>query len=365
MNTLPPKGTSEKVSNTVSVPNTVKEIKRVSALSVSQPSVQYWKDDTWCNLIDFVLSNFSYLPDPAGFQKIQTPDRLAQTKAGNCVDFTTFLSAVARAKGLKHIYRVTNAYPPGRHIYPVINGRPIDLVAMMTDGAKAKAKGYEPPYTSKKDYMTGTHVMNGPADTRQIYRKAKAMLNGSDPGPPDGRNWTGLAGAPVLDLLYTRVDNNSCQQIYQEFGGAVRAAMKEARKYMNPKGTPGYSKAHRDYLYSMFQRRCDQIKQVGCKFGDIMGKDSRSNACKSYVVRNWSDVPEEGHAGTGGGSGGSGGSGGGGGFDLNDMFGLFGSGGTGGGNTQPTTTQAGMGGLNMNQLLPLLAVGAAVLISRQ
>lgn len=346
------------MSNTVTIPNTVKEIKRVSALSVSQPSVQYWKDDTWCNLIDFVLSNYSYLPDPAGFQKIQTPDRLAQTKAGNCVDFTTFLSAVARAKGQKHIYRVTDAYPPGRHIYPVIEGRPIDLVAMMTDGAKAKAKGYEPPYTSKRDYMTGTYVMNGPADTRQLYRKAKAMLNGSDPGPPDGRNWEGLAGAPVLDTLYQRVTRNGCIDVYSVTNGWVRKAMRIAKDYVNPEGTPGYSKDHRTYLKSMFDTRCAQIKQIGCRFGAVPGATGRASACLSYVSRNWQDVPEKGHAGTGGSSGGSGGSGGG-------NVDPFGTGpGIGGGTTQPTTTQAGIGGLNMNQILPLAAVAAAVIMTR-
>lgn len=76
----------------------------------------------------FKLAYFE--PDPPTTQIIKTPSAVIRTERANCVDYTVLLGALAAYGGLHVIIRAVQL--PGQatlgHVYPIINGLPIDLV---------------------------------------------------------------------------------------------------------------------------------------------------------------------------------------------------------------------------------------------
>lgn len=76
----------------------------------------------------FIMTYFE--PDPPTTQIIKTPAATMRTERANCVDYTVLLGAVARRGGLSVVIRAVQL--PGQaslgHVYPIINGIPIDLV---------------------------------------------------------------------------------------------------------------------------------------------------------------------------------------------------------------------------------------------
>lgn len=123
------------------------------------------------DLHDFVYSLAVYREDPTGKQLIRTPERLKADGIGNCVDYTTAVSAILLAKGIPHKYRVTGYNGKGySHIYPMIKNRSIDIVAgQLQDGTESKydrskpVYNYQEPYTLKKDYkvMPDVYILQG------------------------------------------------------------------------------------------------------------------------------------------------------------------------------------------------------------
>lgn len=80
--------------------------------------------------IQSVYESVFFVPDPLKKQILRTPQASLRDGAGNCVDYTIFLGAVCHAAGLPVVIRLVKFKPDTDfvHVYPVINGVPVDLV---------------------------------------------------------------------------------------------------------------------------------------------------------------------------------------------------------------------------------------------
>lgn len=78
---------------------------------------------------NFLLKTVYYQPDPPNLQQIKTPNRLLRDGRGNCVHYTIFLATIAKILELPvQLKLVSFDNKNFTHIYPVINGWPVDIV---------------------------------------------------------------------------------------------------------------------------------------------------------------------------------------------------------------------------------------------
>jgi len=81
-------------------------------------------------LAQHIYQYIYFEPDPPKTQIIRTPYAAIRDKRANCVDYTVMLAAIARACGLPVTIRIVKFSPDKNfsHVYPIINGVPVDLV---------------------------------------------------------------------------------------------------------------------------------------------------------------------------------------------------------------------------------------------
>lgn len=84
--------------------------------------------DTVCDLAVHVYDLANFQPDTQ-YQTIRTPARLQRDGKANCVDYTVTLAALAKALDLPVVFRIAkfSRDEPYTHVYPVIDGVPVDL----------------------------------------------------------------------------------------------------------------------------------------------------------------------------------------------------------------------------------------------
>lgn len=112
----------------------------------------------------FAYNNVYFEPDPIDRQYLRTPRRSIIDARGNCVDYTILIGAVAKAMGYSVTIRIVQF--PGQknfgHVYPVVNGFPIDVVPgqeqtgkeyLTRQKGKVVPVGLEMKYLSKFDTL--------------------------------------------------------------------------------------------------------------------------------------------------------------------------------------------------------------------
>jgi hypothetical protein len=89
-----------------------------------------------------IYSLIYFEPDPMNRQLLRTPLASLRDSVGNCVDYSILLGSVARAAGLPVVLRLVKFKPETDfvHVYPVINGVPIDLVMGQSQDGSERQK---------------------------------------------------------------------------------------------------------------------------------------------------------------------------------------------------------------------------------
>lgn len=89
----------------------------------------------------WVVANYFYKlapfqPDPMNQQNIKTVSRLLRDRRANCVQYTVAIGAVMLAAGYPVTIRTVAYTRPEvqEHVYPVVNGLPIDVVPGQRQG---------------------------------------------------------------------------------------------------------------------------------------------------------------------------------------------------------------------------------------
>lgn len=81
-------------------------------------------------LVQEIYASIFFVPDPITKQILRTPEASIRENAGNCVDYTIILGSICHCAGLPVTIRLVKFQPDTDfvHVYPIINGVPIDLV---------------------------------------------------------------------------------------------------------------------------------------------------------------------------------------------------------------------------------------------
>lgn len=112
------------------------------------------------SLFQKLTAQLTYEADPDD-QLIRTPARLLKDGKGNCVDFTTFIAALAKRNGWPLSYRVTHG-SEFSHIYPLVDGVPVDLAFALLKPDEFKIPdAMEMPFTHCDDYPEHPSPMPG------------------------------------------------------------------------------------------------------------------------------------------------------------------------------------------------------------
>lgn len=159
---------------------TVKHIDSISSEFAIQPEIIKIarKYQTPQQVYEYVYNSAAYVPDESDGQQIRTPIATLRDESANCVDYTTLLSAILKAQGVEHYYRVVayDNHNEWQHIYIVLpDGTAIDCVhGQRQDGTDtlhnrdaANYYGYELRYKTKKDYKAmNLYRLNGQRNYR-------------------------------------------------------------------------------------------------------------------------------------------------------------------------------------------------------
>jgi hypothetical protein len=121
---------------------------------VKKISEQLLKNENCENCKRMLLANFAYniatfKPDLPPTQNLKTPKRLIEDKEANCVQYTILIGSLAKANNDQVKLKIVQM--PGTnffgHIYPIINGQPIDIVPLQAqDGSEKYKRGKEYRY---------------------------------------------------------------------------------------------------------------------------------------------------------------------------------------------------------------------------
>lgn len=195
-------------------------------------------------LHDFVYNLAVYREDPPGKQLIRTPERLKRDGIGNCVDYSTAVSAILQAKGIPHKLRVTGYNGETySHIYPVVKNSPIDVVAgQLQDGSETienrskPAYNYEAPYTIKKDYqvMPDVYILQGWKNAPDNYAELRNKIQ------------------VIFDT-----SGGKCDNVY---GLVTGGSIRKAAKIVN------------EFVLKRFKKQVDEVNKIhatGAQFKDI------------------------------------------------------------------------------------------------
>lgn len=114
---------------------------------VQKISDQLLKNEHCENCKRLLLANFAYnlatfKPDLPPTQNLKTPKRLIEDKEANCVQYTILIGSLAKANGQNVKLKIVKM--PGTnffgHIYPLINGQPVDVVPLQAQDGSEKYK---------------------------------------------------------------------------------------------------------------------------------------------------------------------------------------------------------------------------------
>lgn len=258
--------------------------------------------NTLADVFNKVLSRVKYKPDTATRQTVRTLDRAFRDGVGNCVDYTAALSAILKAKGISHSYRLAgyglNGYD---HIYIMSNGKALDPVTGQFNT--------EAPYKRKRDIMPKLTVLNGPVED--------------------------------VTRITSQAAGNKPDKIYNNFGGIVRSAVRLSRDLQ-------YNANQASAILSRIYGACDQIGNA--RWDIFSAPGSHRNKCNNYVNRKADDIVSRAidPLSTGGTTTGGTGSG--------TQIGTS-------SNPRPTGGPGvNTAGFNLTGALPLLAIGAGALL---
>lgn len=284
------------------IKDTIKAIDAVSSHSAAtkQASDIATQATSLQDIFDYVLSKVEYKPDTSSTQTVRTLAASLRNGVGNCVDYVTALSAILKAQGKPHKYRLAGYGNNGfEHIYIIADGKILDPVM----GAFNRERAYK----LKKDIMPNLKVLNGPVED--------------------------------VSRITDQAPGSSGISIYNSLGGLVRQAYRLSKNLT-------YNSNQASQIVTKLYDACSYI-----------GGDSRRGNCNKYVNRKYDSVIDratDSQPSYGGNQGGQGGQGG--------NFLGFGGNGNGGNTPPPAPPAPGQAGFNITSMLPLLAVAAGTLL---
>ena len=179
-------------------------------------------------IFDFVNEKVAYEADPDDLQIIRTADKTLRDKRGNCVDFSVLQSALLRAAGVGHFFRIAKYEPGGwQHIYvKTKDGHALDPTIGKERGAANAGKfGQELRALAKFDYMPKVKILGSTKGAfrhpkTDAGRKMAAWLVQNQPVPMKcdqffkRRGDYGLVGRALNKALTVVKNKNQASDVY-------------------------------------------------------------------------------------------------------------------------------------------------------